>query len=937
MKRIILLLLSLCSYFSQAENLQFNEIMPSNIDCYFIDHDFPDSWIELYNPTSSAIDLYHYYLGTDEDLSTAYRFSTHTTISAKGYLVIPCDKQGSNLHTDFNLNTDKEGQIYLFDANGTCIDILSYPEMIAPNVAFGRKDIKSNDWGWEVTPTPKKANAGVLTNTLLPHPTFSTEGKPLEKSVTLTISLPQETIPADSKIFYTTDGSEPTSSSASGTNISLTLSESTVVRAKLMSSEAVSPRAKTHSFIFHNRETQLPIVSIATNDDYLYSSDMGILSSAKTDGQENYNYDWRRPLNIEYFRNSSSESADINQICETAVSGCNSRSYAQKSLKVYAKKRFGKSKLKHKYFWAEKESVKSVKSLVLRNGGNNANHARINDAFLQRLFGWSCSSLDYQSYSPVIVYINGQYRGEYELRERSNDDFVESNYPEVSDYYMATEASLLSSNSERSSNTFDVLYNLYTKNNTTYAQLAELIDIDNFRDALIAEMFATNHDYPHNNVSMWRPEDGKWRWILKDLDFFAASSSTPASFNMLKYMTGTVTTSDPEYTLATRSTTKQAVKLYKKMLSLPEFYNNFIDAFSTYLGDFLKPQYSQALIEEMVQEIEDEIEDTFATYSWSTSQFYSKINRLKTYSRERPRYIYQHIADHFSLGSVIPMSLDAQENEVSINGFFLNTGSFDGAYYSNRQLLLNSGSTTKGWKMTTYKRNSNNKMIKNSTEVTFDQSEISLELKNYANCDSVVFSLISITPSTISHSLTIGEGEWATLCVPFSFQIPSALAVYSVVMIDPTTHCLVLEPVSTPIANKPYLINGIAGNYTISGIYTTASSPLVNGLLTGTDANTYAPANSYVLQYLNNTIGFYHVSEDNVIPVPSYHAYLTTDVLEQQGPIRIPDEGTAIIQIKNQRETTNSRYTLFGQPLDKKTSGFNLIKQTNGSFRVEYE
>lgn len=937
MKHYILLFFSLICISLRAEDLLLNEIMPSNIDCYFVDHDFPDSWVELYNPTNTTIDLYHYYLGTKADMTKAYRFTTHKTISAKSYLVIPCDKLSNKLHTDFNLNTSEEGQLYLFSSDGTLIDQLVYPEMIIPNVAYGRKTKDSDEWGWEITPTPAKSNTGKLTTAFLPQPVFSREGQIANESFTLKLSLPQEALPEDTKIYYTVDGSEPTTTSTSGKAISLTINQTTTVRAKLISEEAISGRATTHSYIFHKRKTTLPIVSIATEESFLYGDDTGILSSNTTDGQENYKYDWRRPINFEYFANKTSSSAAINQICETAVSGQNSRKYLQKSLKVYAKKRFGKSKLKHKYFWTEKTNVKSVKSLVLRNGGNNADHARINDAFVQKLFGLNCPNLDYQAYSPVIAFINGKYRGLYELRERSNDDYVDSNYPEITDYYMATEASLLSSDTERKNNTFKELYNLYTNNNTKYEHLAALIDIDNFRDALIAEIFATNHDYPHNNISMWRPEGGKWRWILKDLDFFAATSTTLASFDMIKYLTGTAKTTDYEYSFATRTNTKQAAKLYKKMLSMPDFYNNFLDAFSVYLGDFLKPQYSLALLESMQEEIEDEIEDTFSTYNWYSAQFYSKLNRLKTYTKERPRYIYQHLADYYSLGTVIPMSINPLGNEIRMNGNKLQTSYFDGAYFSDRKLRLNSDSYTLGWKMVTYRRDNKNKMVKNPTEFTFEQSAITLELKNYANCDSAVFSLISIDPGTITHTISIGEAGWATLCVPFSFQIPSGINVFTAQNIDVNSQCLLLEPVTTSVANKPYLINGKAGNYTISGNYSASNNPLTNGLLIGTIKDTYAPANTYVLQCKDNTIGFFHVSKDNSIFIPAFHAYLATDNIEKQGPIHIPAEENTIHNIKNDNNISRIRFSLFGLPCDKTSSGFKISQQKDGSFRVEYE
>ena len=93
-----------------ATNLCFNEIMQSNINAFQLEHDFPDSWIELYNPTESTIVLDNYYIGTSNSISSAYQI-TNASIKAKGYLVIPCDKNGENLHTIILLESDNLGTI----------------------------------------------------------------------------------------------------------------------------------------------------------------------------------------------------------------------------------------------------------------------------------------------------------------------------------------------------------------------------------------------------------------------------------------------------------------------------------------------------------------------------------------------------------------------------------------------------------------------------------------------------------------------------------------------------------------------------------------------------------------------------------------------------------------------------------------------------------
>ena len=130
-----------------ATNLCFNEIMQSNINALQLDHDFPDSWVELYNPTETTIVLDNYFIGTSNSISSAYQIP-NASIKAKGYLIIPCDKKGENLHTNFRLESVNPGTIYLFNESGILIDQLSYPTMPAPNIAYGRASDGSEEWGW---------------------------------------------------------------------------------------------------------------------------------------------------------------------------------------------------------------------------------------------------------------------------------------------------------------------------------------------------------------------------------------------------------------------------------------------------------------------------------------------------------------------------------------------------------------------------------------------------------------------------------------------------------------------------------------------------------------------------------------------------------------------------------------------------------------------
>lgn len=57
---------------SANAQLVINEIMQSNVECVRDDiHEFPDSWVELYNSGSTTFNLKDYKIGTKADASKA--------------------------------------------------------------------------------------------------------------------------------------------------------------------------------------------------------------------------------------------------------------------------------------------------------------------------------------------------------------------------------------------------------------------------------------------------------------------------------------------------------------------------------------------------------------------------------------------------------------------------------------------------------------------------------------------------------------------------------------------------------------------------------------------------------------------------------------------------------------------------------------------------
>ena len=188
---------------------------------------------------------------------------------------------------------------------------------------------------------------------------------------------------------------------------------------------------------------------------------------------------------------------------------------------------------------------------------------------------------------------------------------------------------------------------------------------------------------------------------------------------------------------------------------------------------------------------------------------------------------------------------------------------------------------------------------------------------------------------TVSYTLSVSDAKWATLCLPFAFEIPDDMKVYSVTGVAEDGVSLVLEEVSTPLPYTPYLINAPQADYVLSGeeVLATGDESLTNGLLSGTLEDIYAPADSYVLQYLNELLGFYHVSTENTMPVSANRAYLTIRTNAKYGHFRIPDNTTSIRSIMNVGEEGEQTFNLWGQKSEDNENGFFVKRMPDGSRR----
>ena len=709
MKHILLFLtILLTATNTKAQSLVINELMQSNIDCIMDDlNDFPDSWVELYNPTDAAINLGDYKIGTKDKIDKAWQLP-NKSVAAKGYVIIYCDKAGedegvSAMHTNFRLESGKDGKLYLFKGSEIVDQLTGMAKQPAPNIAYGRKTDGADDWGYQAIPTPGEANCGTTYKKVLGEPVFSTKGRvkiATGSNTKLTLSLPDDA-PEGTTIRYTLDGSEPTESSQEYTS-PLFFNSNKIVRAKLFCDGYLSPRSTCHSYIFfpNNRALTLSVVSIMTDNKYLNDSKIGIfVDGTYSNNQKNYEYNWRRPMNIELFETSDQESV-INQLGEMRVTGGATREYARKSLGIYANKRFGEKRLNYEFFPDQKPGLKDFKSIMLRNAGNDFDYLFMRDAIIQRTMAQHVD-LDWQAWRPVIVYINGEYKGLLNIRERSNEDNIYTNYDGLEDIDMIENDSELKEGTWDNFNAFKAFYN---ETGHTLAEYAEWMDWQEYINLMIENIYFNNQDFPGNNNVIWRPqaEGSKWRWITKDTDFGLGLYGSSPDYNTIKWLYSN--NYDPNRNWANKP---EHTILFRHLMADTDFKTEFLNRAAIYMGDFLNENGTREVWDAMYDMIKTEYPYHRELINRWWPNYNDELNTARNWLNQRTYYVYKQLADYYNWGTLRTLTINKQTKgdiTITVNGVKLTGKVFDGKYYQNRTLTIvgqaTGGDEVTGWKVT---------------------------------------------------------------------------------------------------------------------------------------------------------------------------------------------------------------------------------------------
>lgn len=525
---LLALLLCALAVCAQADVI-INEAMSSTATFVSGRH---DDWVELYNSANKQVSLKGWYLSNDPYNLTRWAFPDTAKIAKGGYLVVYCagetvtDGQKNALYANFKISA-KGDEIYLTDPEGNTSSVVFGAQY--GNVSSG---IPANGEGWHYleTATPGKANSSLYFDDRAEEPVIETAAGFYENTVTVTLRGA-----AGQEIRYTTDCSEPTRTSPLYEG-PITLSKTTVIRARAFAEDLLgSTTAGSTYFINDPTPTAVSVVSIYTDNDYFFSNKMGIL--VKGSGSvANYNKDWEYPVQIEYFDETGVRR--LVQMGTTRVAGHSSRGLRQKSLSVFARSAFGSDTFDCAFF--DNRDYTSYSAIQLRSTNSDYRSCRLRDAVLGEVSDGL--GLYYQAGRPIILYINGEYYGHYNLREKANKDSL-AQWEGITDEDTIKGIDILEGTGVNKTQiikgdnadwveliNFCKTHDLNKDDNLQY--VLDRLDVDSMFSYAIFNMMIGNYDA--GNVRVYRFPGGKWKFMLHDIEAGCMNSKEAPADSFLR-------------------------------------------------------------------------------------------------------------------------------------------------------------------------------------------------------------------------------------------------------------------------------------------------------------------------------------------------------------------------------------------------------------------
>ncbi|PKK93503.1 MAG: hypothetical protein CVV61_04350 [Tenericutes bacterium HGW-Tenericutes-6] len=476
----------------------------------------------------------------------------------------------------------------------------------------------------------------------------------------------------------------------------------------------------TNTYFVHenmHEKYTFPVMSLSADIMDLYSYESGIFvpglhydPSISEDAHDNRtgNYyqtgdAWEKEAYIEYYDQSGM--LLLSQDAGLRIHGGLSRKYLVKSYRLYARGSGSNDMFSYPFF--NDKDVDEFKRIILRGGGQTYEYTLMGEALAQSIL--KPLSLDIQSFQPVILFVNGEYFGIRNIRDRIDRYYISTHYDIDPDQLtMLTGHGSLEDGDLRGATHYHAMYQYAVTQDLSlkkhYEYIEKRMDIDNFIDYYISELYMANVDWPQNNIIYWRKNvsynedapyghDGRWRWIVYDLDasFGASWGGYYPEIDIFERLTGD---------------SWKTGKLFYALMANDLFKGKFIHRFHTLLNTVFEENHVLEQVESMIDLYAPEMEEHIARYGYPSSYqnwlFY--VNRMKDFAEGRPSTLRMQLKNYFDLGKTHQLTIlhDPTKADLYLNQFLqtpqdrYDVDLFDHLPYDIR-LIPKQGYRFKGW------------------------------------------------------------------------------------------------------------------------------------------------------------------------------------------------------------------------------------------------
>jgi hypothetical protein len=696
--------------FESFVGLMINEYSAANCDNDGSDCGNYDDWVEIFNNTSESVDLEGYYLSDKIDNLIKWQFPNSLVINPGDHLLIYAsgldpDLEVSNNNTNFKLTQTKDSEyIILSSPDG---DVVDYKKLTPHqlNHSVGRSSDGSSDWSVFVESTPNSQNSGE-TGYLgyKSSPVFNYDAGFYANTLELNIGCDSPNV----DIYYTLNGSAPDQNStyygSTDSNGVLSTADGGVIQidnTTVVKAIAVSQNSSfLNSFIetntyFINVDHTVLVLSIAGED---------------VDNLLNGN-GWMRPIgSFELFDQSGNLLDEA--VGEFNEHGNDSWAYDQRGFDYITRDQYGYNYAIRDQLFTTKDR-NSFQRLILKAAANDnytdapGSPAHIRDSYLHSLSQVGDLRMDERSHESCVLYVNGEYWGVYDVREKVDDlDFLDYYYDQPNgyvDFLKTWGGTWVEFGDNTTVNEWDNLVDFITQNDmsdqTNYDYVKSVYNTGSLIDYFILNSYAVCMDWLNWNTGWWRgkhPEGDKkkWRYILWDLD---------ASFGHYINYTGIPDTGagadpcDPE-TLGDPGG-QGHVPILNSLFDNDEFTADYINRYADLSNTIFSCDFMINHLDSLIDIIAPEMPGQVARWGGSVSGWEDNVQELRDFILERcSDEFVEGMEDCYDVEAMDVTIIIDGEGEVEVNSIGLNPedSPWTGIYYSGLPIELSANGAGNG-------------------------------------------------------------------------------------------------------------------------------------------------------------------------------------------------------------------------------------------------